>query len=80
MDSVPADFLSDASQEQDEPEAETPIRKHPTLFQLRSGQCRFPLGRKNEPAEFFCGKPTALPKPYCPECCLLAYVPTRPKR
>ena len=54
--------------------------KHPTIFELRAGQCRFPLGRKNEPAEFFCGKPTALPKPYCPECCLLAYVPTRPKR
>ena len=54
--------------------------KHPTIFQLRTGQCRFPLGGKNKPAEFFCGKPAALPKPYCPECCLLAYVPTRLRR
>ncbi len=54
--------------------------KHPTIFQLRAGQCRFPLGGKNEPAEFFCGKPAAGPKPYCPECCLLAYVPTRLRR
>ena len=54
--------------------------KHPTIFQLRTGQCRFPLGGKNKPAEFFCGKPAALPKTYCPECCLLAYVPTGSKR
>ncbi len=54
--------------------------KPPTIFQLRTGQCRFPLGGKNEPAEFFCGKRAALPKPYCPECCLLAYVPTRLRR
>jgi GcrA cell cycle regulator len=54
--------------------------KHPTIFELRAGQCRFPLGGKNEPAEFFCAKPAAWPKPYCRECCQLAYVPTRPKR
>ena len=74
MDSVPADFLSDAPQEQDEPEAETPIRKHPTLFQLRSGQCRFPVGGLKEPAQFFCGQPALAPRPYCRECCERAYV------
>jgi hypothetical protein len=40
-DGIPAlDFLSDTPREREEPE--TPIRRHPTLFQLRSGQCRFP--------------------------------------
>ncbi len=43
-DGIPAlDFLSDTPREREEPEA--PIRKHPTLFQLRSGQCRFPPRR-----------------------------------
>ena len=47
---------------------------HPTIFELRSGQCRFPLGAPMEPPRFFCGKPAVLPRPYCRECCERAYV------
>ena len=51
--------------------------KHPTIFELKAGQCHFPLGGKNEPAEYFCGKPAMGSKPYCRECCQRAYVPSR---
>ena len=57
--------------------ASSRIGDHPTIFELRAGQCRFPLGRKNEPAEFFCGQPAVPHKPYCRECCQRAYVPIR---
>jgi hypothetical protein len=51
MEGVPAlDVLSEPLQEQDEPEVQAPARKHPTLLQLRSGQCRFPIGGFKEPA------------------------------
>ncbi len=53
---------------------------HPTLVELRSGQCRFPLGGPLEPARFFCGKPALALRPYCSECCQRAYVVARPKR
>jgi hypothetical protein len=53
------------------------VQKHPTLFQLRSGQCRFPVGGLKEPAQFFCGKPALAPRPYCRECCQRAYVPAK---
>ena len=46
-----------------------------TLFDLRIGSCRYPPRGPAEPARLFCGKPAALPKPYCHECCRLAYVP-----
>ena len=62
----------------DDPSEE--MSHHPTLFKLRSGQCRFPLGGPLEPARFFCGKPALAPRPYCPECCQRAYVVTRPKQ
>ncbi len=63
-------------------EAPTPVaaQKHPTLFKLRSGQCRFPIGERLEPARFFCGKPALAPLPYCRECCQRAYVPAKLKR
>ncbi len=35
-----------------------PARRHPTLLELRAGQCRFPLGDLMEPVQIFCGKPT----------------------
>src|SRR3712207_6620916 len=59
--------------------ASSPIGKHPTIFELRAGQCRFPLGARNEPAAFFCGKPALAPKPYCRECCQQAYITPRPR-
>jgi GcrA cell cycle regulator len=52
---------------------------HPTIFELRAGQCRFPLGGVREPAVFFCGKPADLPKPYCRECCQRAYTTMKPR-
>jgi hypothetical protein len=55
-----------------------PAGEHPTIFELRTGQCRFPIGGPAEPARFFCGKPAVLPKPYCRECCGRAYVVLRP--
>jgi len=54
-----------------------PAHKSPTLFKLRAGQCRFPIGDRLEPARFFCGQPAVATKPYCRECCERAYVPTR---
>jgi GcrA cell cycle regulator len=39
-----------------ETHAPSRIGSHPTIFELRAGQCRFPLGGVREPAEFFCGK------------------------
>jgi hypothetical protein len=78
MDSAPVlDLLSDTPEERDEPEAQAPARKHPTLFQLRSGQCRFPVGGLKEPAQFFCGQPAFALRPYCLECCQRAYVPAK---
>jgi len=78
MDGVPAlDVLGETLQEHDELEPQVPARKHPTLFQLRSGQCRFPLGGMKDPVEFFCGKPAVAPRPYCHECCQRAYVPAK---
>jgi hypothetical protein len=74
MDGVSAlDVLGDPP-DPAEAEALEPARKHPTLFELRSGQCRFPLGGLKDPVEFFCGKPALAPRPYCRECCLRAYV------
>jgi hypothetical protein len=71
------DVLDDTLQEQGEPEVQAPARKHPTLFELRMGQCRFPLGGLKDPVEFFCGKPALAPRPYCRECCQRAYVPAK---
>jgi GcrA cell cycle regulator len=56
------------------------IINHPTIFGLRAGQCRFPLGGPREPARFFCGKPAEASRPYCRECCLRAYVMSPPRR
>ncbi len=50
-------------------------KPHPTLFDLRSGQCRFPIGGPREPARYFCGKPADIPRPYCRECAQRAYKP-----
>lgn len=59
---------------------EAPLqRRGLTLLELGLGQCRYPLGEFAEPVRFFCGKPAALPKPYCPECCQRAYVILRPR-
>ncbi len=54
--------------------------EHPTIFELRTGHCRFPLGGFREPAVFFCGKPAELPMPYCRECCRRAYVSGQPRK
>ncbi len=62
-----------------ETHASSRIDSHPTIFELRAGQCRFPLGGMREPAVFFCGKPAQLPKPYCRECCQRAYTTTKPR-
>ncbi len=62
-----------------ETHASSRIDSHPTIFELRAGQCRFPLGGTREPAVFFCGKPAQLPKPYCRECCQRAYTTTKPR-
>jgi hypothetical protein len=73
--------LSDSSHDPigpDDPSKAMP--HHPTLVELRSGQCRFPLGGPLEPARFFCGKPALALRPYCAECCQRAYVVTRAKR
>jgi hypothetical protein len=73
--------LSESHQDRIEPDAVVrPRRTHPTLFELRMGQCRFPLGSFKEPARFFCGQPVLAPRSYCPECCKRAYVPAKPKR
>ncbi len=56
-----------------ESHASSEIGKHPTIFELRAGQCRFPLGGPREPARFFCGKPADAPRPYCRECSQRAY-------
>ena len=64
--------------EDDTPHDErTPAHRHPTLLELRSGQCRFPIGGFREPAHLFCGAPVLPGKPYCLECCQRAYVPAR---
>ncbi len=45
---------------------------------LRAGQCKFPLGSINEPPPMlFCGAPTEIGTPYCPDCERRAYVPSR---
>jgi hypothetical protein len=77
MDGVPALAASETSQSLYEAQAQDRVLKHPTLFKLRAGQCRFPLGERNEVARFFCGKPALSPKPYCTECCQRAYVTIR---
>ena len=53
--------------------------EHPTIFQLRTRHCRFPLGGFKDPVALFCGKPAELPKPYCRECCQKAYMVSRPR-
>ncbi len=60
------------------PEGGSP-RQHPTLFELRAGQCRFPVGGPVEPARFFCGEPALPGRPYCQTCCERAYVVMRPQ-
>ena len=62
-----------------ETHASSRIDSHPTIFELRAGQCRFPLGGMREPAVFFCGKPAQLPKFYCRECYQRAYTTTKPR-
>jgi len=62
-----------------ETHASSCIGSHPTIFELRAGQCRFPLGGVREPAEFFCGKVAAPNKPYCRECCQRAYSTMKPR-
>ena len=77
MDGVSALDILDDAPDRAEAEAPEPARKHPTLFQLRSGQCRFPLGGMKDPVEFFCGQPALAPRPYYRECCQRAYVPAK---
>lgn len=37
------------------------------------GTCRFPLGNRMAPATRYCGKPPVPGRPYCKECCEIAY-------
>ncbi len=62
-----------------ESRASNRIGDHPTIFELRAGQCRFPLGGSREPARFFCGKPADAPRPYCRECSQRAYTAMKPR-
>jgi GcrA cell cycle regulator len=62
-----------------ESHASSRIGTHPTIFELRAGQCRFPLGGSREPAVFFCGKPAEALRPYCRECCQRAYTARKPR-
>ena len=63
----------------------TPEPKGVTIFELRNsdkkrgivGTCKYPLGARLEFAERFCGKPVRNGRPYCPECCSIAYVPMK---
>lgn len=48
------------------------------FMKLREGMCKFPLGRFNEPAEWFCGMATVVGTPYCTDCQKIAY--TRAER
>ena len=77
MDGVAVLDVLDDTPDRAEAEAQEPTRKHPTLFELRQGQCRFPIGGFKEPARYFCGQPALAPRPYCRECCQRAYVPAK---
>jgi len=46
-----------------------------TFAELREGRCKLPLGRIDEPPEFFCGAETMIGNPYCSNCMKIVYVP-----
>ncbi len=62
-----------------ESHASSRLGTHPTIFELRARQCRFPLGGFREPAVFFCGQPAEALRPYCRECCQRAYTAMKPR-
>ncbi len=37
------------------------------LWELRTNDCHWPLGKLSEAVEYFCGAPTKPGCPYCPE-------------
>jgi GcrA cell cycle regulator len=59
--------------EADQQEVEAPPRGV-AFFDLRHGQCNFPVGSLNDPPKWFCGEPALIGKPYCEGHCSTAYV------
>ncbi len=55
-------------------------RRGVTFLDLGDGQCRYPLGAKDDPPAWFCGDATALGEVYCAECRRKAYPPPRERR
>ncbi len=49
------------------------LRPGVAFLELRAGECKFPLGEKDEPPERFCGAPALEGSPYCPRCGAIAY-------
>jgi hypothetical protein len=62
------------------PELKREGRNGISFSALREGRCKFPLGSIDEPPTRFCGEPTSMGEPYCPDCGRIAYVPSSRRR
>ena len=69
-----------AMQDEAKVQSEAPVVPEAlTFLELRASHCRRPLGKWNEKAEFFCGKPRMDVKtPYCALCHRVMYMRTGP--
>ena len=55
------------------PKVKTPKSDRVGIMDLKLNTCRWPIGDPTEADFHFCGKNTAMGKPYCAEHCALAY-------
>jgi GcrA cell cycle regulator len=62
------------------PERPAPTIKGVSIFDLNLSTCRWPLGKRYEVAERFCGEPPLPGRPYCRCHCKLAFQSVRPWR
>jgi GcrA cell cycle regulator len=56
-----------------------PVEQRRTLFDLKHGQCKWPVGHPNKPDFFFCGDSVTTNLPYCAMHAKRAYLPVTKK-
>jgi len=62
------------------PVVKAPVKPpRPIVLSTSGARCKWPFGHPDEAEFHFCGSPSLVNKPYCPEHYQMAYLPARPK-